>query len=634
MPSRSEERTATSRDRDTRSSVTVQMDGVRDSPGFRGTERYANGPIHQGGTNDGRYNRADSDHGYGRSVRDARPPMQEDWTGQAPSGRQYVDGDLSRRDLIAGQRGREPAMPPLSNSLPHHPERAALIQGSTDKVRDPATRTQHDRQNYPGAERGSRGSSPVRGETRGPSYDRNRATLDHRVPYDDRSGHSSYHDSLAPTGPRSDRPPVGHSANPGERFRDSMRPSHPSSAQVDPQYGRLRQEAPTHRQSESYGRLNPEHDAPSGPRLQNGTAPGPATAGRGIPPSQPPSNMEKNTMRYEKPASSPQIRQAPSGPSVRSSPRFQPPIQNQSAAPTQPAQEVETAGIHPDRLKAMQGASTSTLPRQGPMTRGGGRMPQSPTATQSPEFSRGPDEPVPSPTIPPVPRGPPTGPADRRSDKRFTGLQSVLQQSNGQAPPDRSNQGTSIRGRGSRTNNVPSPSTSGPPTPNSSFSHSDAFNRPGGPPVPLANNDDYSYNRGPRNGPPEPERRPTRQRSRSPSGRHRSYDQDMPPPHENSRDRFRNEAPPVNNRGNAGLNDMRGPPQIMERELRGGSRRAGRDEMPPQQRELEHRNSAEWGDRRVGMARRVDERDGGSLRKRGRMDDGFGDRGIEKRPRR
>ena len=654
MPQKPEDRPLSINPRDSRLSGRGGLDGQRDSPNGRAMERNipGSGPPHRNNVQaDERLSRPGYEGGYSNAAaRDLRPLLSDDRDGRLSSNRSAPDLNLGRRDFSSGQHPRDHEMPPPRSTIPQHPDRAAMIHGHHEPDRSQPLRYLNDRPNQPNLEGYSHGTSQIRAEERGPMYERNRTIVDSRPPYDDRPSYGRYEDSHAPSAPRNDRPPLGHPNGSSERFKDNVRPPLSARTSSGSDHGRLRTEPPTNRQSESYGRLNAGSDVPSGPRLSNGGVQGPARSARNPSVSGPPQNQQP-TASHQRPPSPPTSRAAATTPSIRSSPRQQSALAPNHSAPSTPiSQSHETAGIHPDRLKAMQGA--------GPPSQGAGRQPPSPVGSVPAGPPRGPHSQLPNPaTQQPIGRGPPTGPADRsRGDKRFTGLQSVLQQSD-QNGADRSNQGTSIRGRGGRPSNLPSPSTSGPPTPNTLrpdpfLARDDLFSgRPNGAAGPPINEEDGGYGRGARRGPPELERRNGRHRSRSPGkermneGRMREEDRAPPPLRDNPRDRFRNDGPPMNIRGGAAGQELRGPPPPdMERDFRGAppSRRAERDDIVLPRGNI-HRDSQDWGgDRRGGPpSRRGEERDsrdgGGSMRKRGRPgDDGFGERTMmdSKRPRR
>ena len=596
------------------------LDGPRDAPSSRPHDRPA--PLNAPRADD-RTGRPPFDDGYGRPPpRDSRLPPIDDRLNR-PLGNRVASGpEPGRRDFGSGSHSRDSGMgPPMSSmpqppirgpvnaeSTPVNPARAALIHGHAEPDREPHSRYHGERSNHHESDRRSRGSSPVRSDDRRPMYDDRRPHQGSRNAFDERSSQSRYDDPRAPTGPRTDRP-SGPPSIPSDRFRDGMRPPVSSAPPVESNHGRSRTDP---RQSESYGRLNnnPEYnDVPSGPRMPNGNSHDSPRHGRNV--NGPPQGMnnQQNSMSGPGPIPPSPARPSPSGPGQRSSPRNQAPapVPNDSSPPDATSPAGETTGIHPDRLKAMQGSnapppqtSSPLAPNRGPPSN---RPPLPPISASPAGPPRGPNNQTQSPIGPsPTNRGPPTGPADRgnnsRSDKRFTGLQSVLQQ-NTQAPPsDRSNQGTSIRGRGGRTNNsnIPSPSTSGPPTPSVA---------PRNDPFPPPRNDDlfagrasahpntapdedarYGNGRGPpMRGPPpsEPDRRSTRHgghRDRSPPmshghghGDHRPPmpmrdDDRLPPPGGSGnpmRDRFRHEGPGgppagMNIRGNASGGDFRGGP--------------------------------------------------------------------------
>ena len=654
MPQRGEDRPLPMYPRDSRFQGRGGLDGQRDAPNGRGVERDAPGsgpPFHHNGQTEERLSRPGYEDGYGNAIsRDIRSLPLNDRDSRLSNRRPMPDSDLGRRDFGSGQRARDHEMPPPRSTIPQHPDRAALIHGHPEPDRNQPLRYSNDRPSQSNSEGYPQGNLQNRSEERGPLYDRNRTVQDTRPPYDDRSSQGRYEDSHASSVPRNDRPPFGHPNSSNERFREGMRPSLATRTSSGSEHGRLRADSLNNRQSESsYGRLN---DVPSGPRLSNGSIQGPTRGARNPSALGPPQNQQP-TATNQRPPSPPASRAAPNTPSIRSSPRQQnAPALTNSGPSTPVSQGPETAGIHPDRLRAMQGVGPANV-STGPPVQGASRQPPSPVGSVPVGPPRGPHGQLQNPGAQaPLGRGPPTGPADRgRSDKRFTSLQSVLQQSD-QNGADRSNQGTSIRGRGGRPSNLPSPSTSGPPTPgtlrpDSFATRDDLFvgraNGAAGPPV---NEEDGRYERGARRGPPELERRTGRHRSRSAGkdrpmdGRMQDEDRGAAPPRDNARDRFRHEGPAMNIRGGAGQ-DLRGPPpDVMERDFRGGAARRGeRDDLGP--RESMHRESQDWsGERRGGPGRRGEERDsrdGGSMRKRGRPgDDGFGERVMmdSKRPRR
>ena len=695
MPPRSEGRGLHDHAREARFPERGGADRSRDILRDRGLERSAPGPYTQSheraneraplvdrdlrhGNEKPPPNRAAIDDRHnGSNVRDSRHLSRDDRPDRPLNDRLFAEQQHSRRDTETPTQ-RDTVMPPPRSNIPQHPDRAALIQGNqsgrglpTSNPPDRRSETpRHDGHSHPG--RGSRGPSPKRDDDRRIPRDdilrEERPPVDGRRQVDDPSRLSQprYEESHAPTGPRTGRPSSALPANPNDRFRDSMKASTLLPA-VDPNHGRLSHE-PTHngRQSESqYGRLNSSTDIPSGPRLANGNHPPPNRGGRNASAPNPQLNTQQpsHVSQGSASAASVQDRQTPSGPSLRGSPRkpppFTQPISTSSAPPTPVAQSPETAGIHPDRLKAIQGsgaANTESAPaNQGPRQ----APPSMALPAQGPP--RGPNNHLPSPiTQSPNNRGPPTGPSfpnDRNRDKRFAGLQNVLQQVGSPAAPERSGQGASIRGRGGRANNVsmPSPVAPGPPIPNlprqdGPAPRGDLFaGRPNGPPNPHQSEADAGYERGGRRGGPrdDGDHRSGRHRSRSPKDRApgtsvRSREEEATFGRDGTGERSRpNEAQPeIDLRGGGGQmeKNMRGGAGLDRRDSRADEaprdmRRSGREEGQYRDRrvELDHRDG---GDRRDGRDRRDG---GGSGRKRGRGgDEGQGERGFaeNKRPRR
>ena len=199
---------------------------------------------------------------------------------------------------------------------------------------------------------------------------------------------------------------------------------------------------------------------------------------------------------------------------------------------------------------------------------------------------------------------------------------------------------------------MPSPVTPGPsshmPRQEATTPQDDLFSgRINRPPPPNNVDEDASYGRGgrrgpPRDGPRDDERRSGGHRSGSPridrpsdAAPTRYRDEERPPPREDPRNRFRaNENAPIYIRGSGGGSEreMRGPPPVPERESHSGppGRRPNREEPAP-----DRRSSHDGGYDRRGDERR-DGGANGSMRKRGRAgDEGGGERYMDgKRPRR
>lgn len=619
------------------------------------------------------------DRHNGSHSRDARQPSRDDRLDRPSSDRLFAEQQHNRREAeTTTQSVRDTAMPPPRSNIPQHPDRAALIQGNQNAGRGLPTSNPPDRRSEPPRHdshlhsgRNSRGPSPKRDDDRRIPRDdyfrEERPPVDGRRPVDDpsRLGQPRYEEPHAPTGPRTGRPPSAVSANPTDWFRDSKASTLPPA--IDPNHGRLSHDS-THsgRQSESqYGRLNSSTDIPSGPRLANGNHPPQNRGGRNVSAPHPHLNTQQPlpVSQSSTPAAPAQDRQTPSGPSIRGSPRkpppFNQPISTSSAPPTPVAQSSETGGIHPDRLKAMQGSGAATA-ESAPANQGQRQAPP-PMALPAPGPPRGPNNHLHSPiTQSPTNRGPPTGPSfpnDRNRDKRFVGLQNVLQQAGSPTVPERSGQGASIRGRGGRANNVsmPSPIAPGPPIPNpprqdGPAARGDLFaGRPNGPSNPQQSEADTGYDRGGRRGGPrdDGERRSGRHRSRSPKDRApaasvRSREDEALYGRDGTGERSRpNDA--------QAERDLRGGGGQLEKNIRGGAgleRRDTRADEPPRDMRRSGREEGQYRDRRVELDQRDggdrrdgrDRRDGGgSGRKRGRGgDEGQGERGFaeNKRPRR
>lgn len=221
-------------------------------------------------------------------------------------------------------------------------------------------------------------------------------------------------------GPRHDEYPAGpRSERTGRPDLLEIRDSRPVA---DGPQGRGTQDSRMARQSEV------SSDTPSGPRNRAGQP-----RGRNVSMPQPPPGTP----------AAPSDRQPPTGPSGRSSGRI---LDTSSSAPSPSGDKVDTTGVHPDRLKNLQvqtDGSPANSRAQAPLA-----PPTGPRGSHGHSNSS------------PLTRGPPSGPVgDRgRGDKRFAGINDMLQQSGGSQ--DRSGQGTMIRGRGrqsSSANNAPLP---------------------------------------------------------------------------------------------------------------------------------------------------------------------------------
>ena len=174
----------------------------------------------------------------------------------------------------------------------------------------------------------------------------------------------------------------------------------------------------------THGRLRqpePPTDIPAGPRGRRG--------GRNAS-GQPPINTSSANATTPLPD-----RQAPTGPSRQNGRvALEPP-----AAPSQPSGSTSAPGIHPDRLRLVNDAPPNAPP-SGP--RGGSTPQQVPRGPASSNVPSGP----PGPAPPSGPAGAGFGGERGRGDKRFAGLNNMLQQSGGGG--DRSGNPPPVRGRG------------------------------------------------------------------------------------------------------------------------------------------------------------------------------------------
>ncbi|KAL9610840.1 MAG: hypothetical protein Q9167_004480 [Letrouitia subvulpina] len=616
----------------------------------------------------------------------ARPSTRDERQERFSRDRQPLEQYPPRDPTGPSQSTRDVTMPPPRSNIPQHPDRAALIHGNQTGDRTSANSQQSERRpdvsrhsGYSTPDRGSRGPSPVRSDDRRPPrhdgrHDfrrEDRQNIDSRRTFQEANNvhPSRYSENALPSGPRTDRAGGFNHAGGNDRFRESMKPT-AAAMTADPNHGRLNQDfGHGSRHSDQYARMlsTSGQDVPSGPRMPSGnnhvppsrnarntSAPQPQTQNSqmannmgNLPP--PPTTVDRQTSTSLAPSRLPgRDPGSVAGPDAV----------NSSGPPAPAAESLDTAGIHPDRLKNVQSLGSNPNPASAPSQSTIGR----PHHQQPPQVSiptpRGPASSnlSQSPSGPsPTNRGPPTGPSfgnDRsRGDKRFAGLQGVLQQNTAPNGQERSSQGASIRGRGGRPNNVgmPSPSTSGPATPSAGAradqfqSRDDLFaGRLNGSSASQVSDEDAGYSRSFRRGSTreagregmrDAERRPTRHygsRSQSPGDRSmtgRLRDDEFS--HPNRRGPMRDTR---NIRGTGGPLPPPMPLQGLEREP--PMRRGPRDE-PNMNRDRrgtgpEHRDSGGWG---------RDERDqregGGSGRKRGRDELGEERMGMaEKRPRR
>lgn len=351
-----------------------------------------------------------------RDIRDAR---------QADSSRssRYPDSDRERlhdhepRGPGRLDRDRDPQRlgPPDDDQF--HPPREARQRRESEADRAvpsrPATQSQPERANviqgHPDRLALIEGDNPRRDAPR-PDRDDRRHRLSSPPRGDERRG--TRHDEF-PAGPRSDR-----------AARSDLPEGRESRSGIDVSHGRGPQDSRVARQPES------ANEIPLGPR---GSRAG-QSRGRNVSMPQPPPPTTPGR---------PSERLPPTGPSGRSSGRAPDPSAAPSPSPS--GEKTETGGVHPDRLKNLQvstepgpanNRSQPPLPPSGPRSSLSGHLGGSSLT-----------------------RTPPSGPGNdrNRSDKRFSGINNMLQQSGG--AQDRGGQGTTIRGRGRQAQE------SGPPSP-------------------------------------------------------------------------------------------------------------------------------------------------------------------------
>ncbi|KAI9676192.1 MAG: THO complex subunit 2 [Caeruleum heppii] len=450
------------------------------------------------------------------------PPVDRDGRDTVSNGER---DNRQPRDLLYGRDGpsggrasdapspgsRESSMGPPKSIIPAHPDRAALIQGDLDRPRGSEREAR--------SERPSRPQSPRRSEDRPPRRFDGRAEmmrddrLDRPPASDHNSGRLRPDESQPPTGPRGGR--TSTSANPEpappvDRARDHFGNGAPSGrlGGSHGDHNGFDARPPPRHQDLSYGRLNASSDVPSGPRRNVGGRGGRIASS---PQAQPNARLTETNAEAPLPSPSLSDRPPPTGPSsgrgrIESHPPDTgPALSASSSAPPTPVVESgsnDLAGVHPDRLRGLQGPSSAgnfprpSLPQaefNGPSENAqqlsSGGAPAGPRTTQ-------PNGPSPVEVRNNSPMGPGMA-ADRgRGDKRFAGIQNMLQQSgspsNGSSRDER---GTSIRGRATRSSgmtNLPSAGGDGPPGSATAFDERPdlTMGRIGGPLAPHPQTDD------------------------------------------------------------------------------------------------------------------------------------------------
>lgn len=374
-------------------------------------------------------NKPEAPRGYNRSgrqsdIKDDRRDIRDARHSDSSRSSRYPDSDRDRlhdhepRGPSRLERDRDPQRlgPPDDDQF--HPPREARQRRESEADRAgpsrPATQPHPERANviqgHPDRLALIEGDNQRRDAPRIDRDDR-RHRLSSPTRGDDRRG--PRHDEF-PTGPRSDR-----------AARSDLPEGRESRSGGDVSHGRGAQDSRAARQPES------ANEIPLGPR---GSRAG-QSRGRNVSMPQPPPPATPGR---------PSERLPPTGPSGRSSGRA--PDSSAAPSPAPAGEKTETGGVHPDRLKNLQVSTESnpannrsqpSLPPSGPRSSLGG---------------------------PPVARTPPSGPGNdrNRGDKRFSGINNMLQQSGG--AQERGGQGTAIRGRGRQTQDSgpPSPKVGGP----------------------------------------------------------------------------------------------------------------------------------------------------------------------------
>ena len=624
-----------------------------------------------------------NDRHHGPPGRDLRSSIRDERSDRGPRDRQQHSEafDKPRNSDNQARSSRDLSMGPPRSSIPQHPDRVGTTHAMQDSDRSHSgphvdrrlESSRYETHSNSQSQRSSRTSSPNRRDEHRSSRHDQRIHDDRRDPDASRnveeipSLHSSrYEDTHPPTGPRTDRPSDVASHSQTERFRDSVRAPVTNIQSNDTGHCRFNPVLNNNarQQDLQYGRLNAE--VPSGPRLSNGTHVSTvrnSTHGTSL--LIPSTNTYvPATSQGSLPSPVTSDRQAPVGPASNRAPSrttasFIRPLPASTSTPSTPiAESPDVAGVHPDRLKAIQDTTPADL---SSTTRQSNHTVPSPTSTFPPAGPRAPYNGQPSsPVAPSRPtQSTPTGPSfpnnDRnRGDKRFAGLQNVLQQASGPSGPDRSFQGTSIRGRGGRMNNLAnsasSPTTASIPTPliqrqDQLPSRQDNF-PPARPDLfanratsvanlPQHTDEESALNRGPwRNG----EHRSGRHHeSRSQSRDHHGAAILPPQPVDRENDRPPRRGEEARDHRPRGSMDGGPIPDFLGRDLR----RDGREDVGSRDRdrraESDRRDGVQWGGLNGSGGERRDDRERreGMGRKRGRgMDENGGGGFAEKRGRR
>ena len=530
-----------------------------------------------------------------------RPPLREDRSDRPLRERSHADSSDHHRDIEAyDSRSRESSKAPLRTSIASHSDRtASKPMTEPEKMHTSfhpdrrAELVRADNTSLSTSQRGSRAPSPSRRDDRlsRSDYRDDRSITDNRRHIEEAPLSRPRHDDMRlPTGPRTERHndlgSGNHSDRPRENFRAPLPSTHPESTN-----NRSSQDLGRSRQYESsYGRLN--QDPPAGPRMANGNHPS-MRAPHNTTPSQSVGDQGATL------SSSPVERQAPTGPaSSRISSRssvsiIRPAPISTSIPPVSTSDSPDTAGVHPDRLKAIQSTGGSGSLENSTYARNTQVLAESPVVPRGPSGAQATEQ-----TNSTRPSGPPPGnvQADRsRSDKRFAGINNVLSQS------ERFNQAASFRGRGGRSSVASSPITGAPQrrdfsTPSDLIppTRQDSFpNRQPSGTLPARDDDSAFARRGMRSD----ERRPPRARdARSASPRRHV-------PQVGSREDMRgsrlDDTHPRDHRGRGGP-----PPPLPMTD--GRDRRAPRDNLPVSKGDIRRDGDRreDWGNERMAPERR------------------------------
>ena len=590
---------------------------------------------------------------HSQHLRDTRPTLREERPDRSLRDRPYADTrDYRSEKDVPAPKSRDSSMAPPKTAIATHPDRVAAIQASQDFDRNQSTihsdrrldSRRSENQSHTASQRGPHTASPSKRDDH--PVGQSHGYRDEKLPHDNRRYHepnaSSRHEDLRPPANASRFERASNAVHDVQatKPRDGLRSSSYSTT-AEANVGRFPQDFKRPQQQESqYGRLN--QDPPVAPRISNGpltrnnrnvSAPVGAVGHADNQPAQAPPSV---------PISGTLERSAPTGPSAGRGSARNPSTLNRPAPistsipPASVTESPNTAGVHPDRLKAIQssGLESSNFAQK----------PSTPVENQ-PESRAPPNLQSRDPQPPSRPSAAASTVNERgRGDKRFAGLNNVLSQANPPASADRMNQGTSIRGRHTRQDvAASSPRGGGPPwretatptEPRPQYAQDLFAKRPPSSHSGPARGNEAPYAReGLRSSDRKP---PPRQRSMSPR-------RDIPPPRVREDARPPRMDEPRDYRGRGAPAPPAAP--MPERERRG----APRDNNGPQgfRERRDYDRQDEWGSDKPGPERRERperrasgmEEGPGSGRKRGRGPEESYDQGRSmtheylKRPRR